>query len=112
MGAPVGSQQEQEVFQRDQYTLEHWAIIKGMKFPKVKHQVLHLVQSNAGHWHSFGDQWMETTPAERNLRVLVNSRFNTSWLCALTARRASCIGVYSMFRGDPPSIFSIGAASP
>ncbi|KAK4815392.1 LOW QUALITY PROTEIN: hypothetical protein QYF61_001380, partial [Mycteria americana] len=72
--------------QRNLDRLEHWAMINGMKFYKSKCQILHLGRSNAG-----TQEWLESSPAERGLGELVDSRLNVSQQCALAARRANRI---------------------
>jgi len=47
LGGAVDSLEKQEALQRDPDRLEHWVMIKGMKFNKLKCQILHLGQSNA-----------------------------------------------------------------
>ena len=71
--------------------LEHWAMINGMKFNKSKCHILHLERSNTGNKYKLGEEWLESSPAERHLGVLVNSRLNMSQQCALAAKRANRI---------------------
>ncbi|KAK4832334.1 hypothetical protein QYF61_021863 [Mycteria americana] len=59
-----------------------------MKFNKSKCRILRLGWSNAGSKCKLGEEWLERSPAERDLGVLVNSR---SQQCALAAKRANCI---------------------
>ena len=88
-----------------------------MKFNKSKCQILHLGQSNARHRYELGEAWLESSPAERDLGVLVSSRLSVSQQCALAAKRANCIlgcikhSIISQSeRGDYPAVFSIGVA--
>ncbi|KAK4824906.1 hypothetical protein QYF61_021421 [Mycteria americana] len=78
LGGAVGSLERQEALQRDLDRLEHWAVINGMKFKKSKCQILHLGWSNAGHKYKLGEEWLESSPAERGLGVLVGSRLSRS----------------------------------
>ncbi|KAK4811153.1 hypothetical protein QYF61_019784 [Mycteria americana] len=87
LGGADDSLEGQEALQRDLDRLEHWAIVNGMKFNKI----LHLGWSNAGHKYKLGEEWLGSSPAERDLGVLVNSRLNRSQQCALAAKRANCI---------------------
>jgi len=70
---------------------EHWTMINGMKFNKLKLRILHLGLSNAGHKHKLGEEWLGSSPAEWDLGVLVNSRLGGSQQCALAAERATRI---------------------
>jgi len=81
----------QEALQRDLDRLEHWAMINGTKFNKLKCQILCLEWCDAGHKYKLGKEWLESSPAERNLGVLVDSRPNRSQQSALAARRANQI---------------------
>jgi len=58
-------------------------MINGMKFNKSKGQ------SNTTHRYKLGEGWLESSPAERDLGVLVGSRLSVSWQCALAANRAN-----------------------
>ncbi|KAK4806876.1 hypothetical protein QYF61_012597 [Mycteria americana] len=99
LGDAVGSLEGQEPLQRDLNRLEHWAMINGMKFNKTKCWILHLGWSNAGHTYRLGEEWLESSPAERHLGVLVDSRLNMSQQCALAAKRVNrilgCISSWS-----------------
>jgi len=62
-----------------------------MKFKKYRCQTLLLGQRNARDQYKLGEQWLESSPAERSLGVLVDSRLNVSQQCGPAAQRASPI---------------------
>jgi len=47
--------------------------------------------NNARHKYELGEEWLESSPAERDLGVLACSRLSKSQQRALAARRANCI---------------------
>ena len=59
-----------------------------MKFNKNKCWILHLRQSNTGHKYKLGEEWLGSSPAEKDLGVLVDSRLKRGQQCALAAKRA------------------------
>ena len=63
---------------RDLDKLEGWAITKHMKFNKRKCQTLLVVQGDLGYLYRPGDKRLESSPAERDLGVLVSSKLNTT----------------------------------
>jgi len=91
LGGAVDFPEGHEAFQRDLDRLEHWAMITGMKFNKSKCQILHLGWSNARHKYKLGEEWLEGSPAEQNLGVLVDRRVKMIQQSALTDKRANLI---------------------
>ena len=91
LGGAVDSLEGQEALQRDLDRLEHWEMINGMKFNKSKCWILHLGWSNAGHKYKWGEERLESSPAARDLGVLVGSRLNASQQHVLAAQRANPI---------------------
>ena len=43
-------------------------------------------QRNPGHKYKLGEEWLESSPAERDLGLLIGSRLNMNQKCALAAK--------------------------
>ena len=64
------------------------------KYNKAKCNVLHLGWGNLKHRYRLGREWIENSPEEKDLGMLIDDRFNMSRQCALEAQKANCILSY------------------
>ena len=80
--------------------------------------MLHLGRGNPSYLYKLGDDLLESSPAEKDMGVLVDEKLDMRQQCVLAARKANCVlgcikkGVASREREAPSGVLHPGLGTP
>ncbi|GAB0205830.1 mitochondrial enolase superfamily member 1 [Grus japonensis] len=115
----VDTLEGRDAIQRDLDRLERWARVNHMKFNKAKCKVLPVGQQNPKHDYRLGEEWIESSPEEKDLGVLIHEKAQHELaMCACIPESQPCPGLHQkrcdqqVKGGDPAPLLHSGETPP
>ena len=81
----VDAAEGKDAIQRELEKLRRWALVNLVRYNKARWKVLHLGQGNPRYVCKLGEELLESSPAEKDLLILVDGKLNKRHQHALAA---------------------------